>query len=130
MLNIHIKTISHRLQQYDTVGNYWRDASDCGAEVLEIRVSRMRDRRYEFLVALHELIEALVCEWRGVSFAAITRFDIEYERKRRKDEGAEPGASPRAPYRREHRFAERIERLVARELGVDWTKYGRAVARL
>ena len=25
MLNIQIKTIPHHFQEYDTVGNYWRD---------------------------------------------------------------------------------------------------------
>ena len=130
MLNVRIKTIPHHFQQYDTVGNYWLDVDCRGAEMLEIRVSRMDDRRYEFLVALHELIEAFLCEWRRIGFAEITRFDIEYEGRRRKGEPTEPGASPHAPYRREHQFAERVERVVARELGVDWPQYNRAVARL
>jgi hypothetical protein len=131
MLNVRIKTIPHHMQQYDTVGNYWRDVTESGAEVLEIRVSRMRDRRHEFLVALHELIEAFLCDLRRISFAGITRFDIEYEGgSRRKGEPVEPGASQRAPYRREHRFAERVERIVARELDIDWRKYNRAVERL
>lgn len=130
MLNIQIKTIPHHFQEYDTVGNYWRDVNDCGAEALEIRVSRMRDRRHEFLVALHELIEAFLCDWRRTPFAKITRFDIEYERSRRRGETMEPGDSARSPYRREHRFAERIERIVADELEVDWPQYNRAVERL
>ncbi len=130
MSDVRIRTIPHHFQQYETVGNYWRDVSDRGAEVLEIRVSRMRDRRYEFLVAIHELIEAFLCDWRGIPFDEITSFDIEYENRRRKGEPVEPGASARAPYRREHEFAERVERLVARELKVDWTKFDRAVARL
>ena len=130
MLNMRIKTIPHHFQQYDTVGNYWRDVNGCGAELLEIRVSHMRDRRHEFLVALHELIEAFLCDWRRISFAKITRFDIEYEGQRRKGEPTEPGASTRAPYRREHQFAERVERIVARELEVDWPQYNRAVERL
>ncbi len=130
MLNVRIKTIPHDFQEYATVGNYWRDADECGGATLEIRVSRMRDRRHEFLVALHELIEAFLCEWRQIPFARITRFDIEYEINRRKGQSEEPGASVRAPYRREHRFAERVERIVARELGVDWQEYDRAIARL
>jgi len=130
MLNVRIRTIAHHLQQYDTVGNYWRDAGESGAAVLEIRVSRMRDRRHEFLVALHELIEAFLCDWRRIPFDQITGFDIEFESNRRKGDLAEPGASARAPYRREHRFAERVERIVARELEVDWRQYDRAVARL
>jgi hypothetical protein len=130
MLNIRINTIPHHFQEYDTVGNYWRDVDGCGAEVLEIRVSRMSDRRHEFLVALHELIEAFLCDWRHIAFAKITRFDIEYDGKRRKGDPIEPGASIHAPYRREHQFAERVERMVARELEVDWPQYNRAVARL
>jgi hypothetical protein len=129
MLNIRIKTIPHHFQQYDTVGNYWRDL-DGGAELLEIRVSRMRDRRHEFLVALHELIEAFLCDWRRISVEKITRFDIEYEATRGAGDPVEPGASMHAPYRREHQFAERVERIVARELNVDWAQYGRAVERL
>ena len=74
-------------------------AKSTGAEVLEIRVSRMSDRRYEFLLALHELIEAFLCDWRGIPFDLITRFDIEYESRRTKGEAEEPGASPRAPSR-------------------------------
>jgi hypothetical protein len=129
MLNIRIRTIPHHYQQYETVGNYWRDL-DAGHEVLEIRVSRMRDRRHEFLVALHELIEAFLCDWRRIPFGAITRFDIEYENARRRGDSSEPGACQRAPYRKEHHFAENIEKLVARELEVDWPQYNRAVERL
>lgn len=130
MLNVRIRSIPHRFQHYDTVGNYWRDVDSSGAESLEIRVSRMRDRRHEFLVALHEFIEAFLCDWRRIAFAKITRFDIEYENQRRKGEPVEPGASIRAPYRREHQFAERVERILARELEVDWQQYNRAVERL
>lgn len=129
MLNIQIKTIPHHFQEYDTVGNYWRDLSG-GQEVLEIRVSRMRDRRHEFLVALHELIEAFLCDWRRIPFGKITRFDVEYEKTRGRGDSSEPGACDRAPYRKEHQFAESVEKLVANELEVDWPQYNRAVQRL
>jgi hypothetical protein len=129
MLNVRIKTIPHHIQEYDTVGNYWRDISG-GDEVLEIRVSRMSDRRYEFLVALHELIEAFLCDWRRIPFAKITRFDIQFEASRRRGDRNEPGDSIQAPYRVEHQFAERVERMVARELEVEWPKYNRAVERI
>ena len=129
MLDIRIKTIPHHYQQYDTVGNYWRDL-DAGHEVLEIRVSRMRDRRHEFLVALHELIDAFLSDSRRIPFGLITRFDIQYENARKHGDSSEPGACERAPYRKEHQFAESIERLVASELEVNWLQYNRAVERL
>ena len=43
---------------------------------------------------------------------------------------AAAGVCERAPYRKEHQFAENIEKLVARELEVDWPQYNRAVERL
>ena len=131
MLNIQIKTIPHHFQEYDTVGNYWRDVNNCGAEALEIRVSRMSDRRHEFLVALHEMIEAFLCDWRRIPFAEITRFDIEFEgragagriRRARRRRCARPiAASISSP--------SSIERIVAQELEVDWPQYNRAVERL
>jgi hypothetical protein len=38
----------------------------------------MSDRRFEALIALHEAVEALVCEHAGVSAAAVDKFDRAY----------------------------------------------------
>jgi hypothetical protein len=40
----------------------------------------------------------------------------------------EPGDDPRAPYHKQHVFAENIERLLAAELGVDWSAYDKEVS--
>jgi hypothetical protein len=42
----------------------------------------------------------------------------------------EPGHDPKAPYNKEHIFAEKIERQIAEELGVDWEEYSRVVESL
>jgi hypothetical protein len=39
-----------------------------------------------------------------------------------------PGDDPRAPYHKQHVFAENIERLLAAELGVDWSAYDKEVS--
>jgi len=84
---------------------------------ITIKVIPDSKQRYEALVLIHELTEMFLCIDRGVSFKAIDRFDMKFK-------GAgEPGDDPKAPYHREHRFATRIERLVARELRVNWAKY-------
>src|SRR5215467_14962981 len=44
--------------RYPTVGD-WQFKPDGS---LHITVARMSDRRYEFLVGLHELVEALLCK--------------------------------------------------------------------
>jgi hypothetical protein len=65
-----------------------------------------------FLVALHELIEAKLCQKRGITVDQVDEFDLAF-----KDEG-EPGDQWNSPYRKEHRFAMLIEHLMAHELGI------------
>jgi hypothetical protein len=123
-MEIHIKTIPHNEHRYSgTVGDYWEDENG----VLQIRVSKMGNEDYEYLVAGHELREAYLCKKRGIAEPDITAFDIQFG-----IEGGqgEPGDDPRAPYRKEHFFSTSIERLEAAELGVDWQKYDEAIIKL
>ena len=119
-MNITIKTIPHDAHRYETVGDYWFD--DNGN--IEIRVSDTKNWKYEALVALHELVEVLLCKDRGISEPDIKAFDEAFEAKRPAgDVDSEPGDDPAAPYGKEHRFAENLERLFAAELGVNWATY-------
>jgi hypothetical protein len=145
-----IGSIEHKTQRYDTVGD-WHIEPDGGVLVV---VSRMSDQHYEFLVALHELIEAYLCKHAGISEEDVTWYDREFESKRRailsvlevllatadnaeataviqrrrsETEAAEPGDDPRAPYHKQHVFASKIERMVADQLGVDWAAYNAEV---
>jgi len=110
--------------RYPTVGD-WQFKPDGS---LHITVARMSDRRYEFLVGLHELVEALLCKQAGVSQAAVDAFDVEYEKRRKQGDDSEPGDAAGAPYRREHVIASVTERLAADLLGVNWDRYGAEVA--
>ncbi len=126
MNRIVIDTIPHYLQAYPTVGNYREYPNgEWGVEV-----SALPDWRYELLVALHEIIEAALCKQREIAWADIDAFDIAYEFARSSGDTSEPGDAPDAPYRREHRFAENIERQIAHELGVDWAIYEQAIGDL
>ncbi len=118
MLNIEIKTIPHNEQRYPTTGDYFRDGRR-----LCFRVSEMGNRKYEILVAVHELIERALCETRGITDREIDQFDMA-------SAANEPGDDPNAPYHREHVFASRIERMFARELHVDWDDYEDAIDQL
>lgn len=122
-LAITIQTIRHDKHRYPTVGDYWKEGS-CDF----VQISSMGDRRHEFLVAIHELIEMFLTEQRGISEPnQIKPFDEWFEEN---DLPGEPGDHPDAPYRREHRFAENIERQIAHELGVDWNEYEKIVDAL
>jgi len=112
MLDIDIRTIPHNTQRYSTTGDYW----DEGEREI-IRVSAMKEWRYEFLVGIHELIEKALLKHRGVPISAIDEFDMSHE------DSPDPGDEPDAPYKREHCFATGVERILAAELGVNWSDY-------
>ena len=118
MLNIEIKTIPHNEQRFSTTGDYFRDGGR-----LRFRISELGNRKYEFLVAVHEVVERILCEARGITDREIDRFDMA-------SDANEPGDDPSAPYHQEHVFASRIERMLARELHVDWDDYESAIEQL
>jgi hypothetical protein len=119
-LRIVIETIPHASHRYPTVGDWQRDEHG----VLQIRVSETADPRDALLVALHELIEAALCEQREISETEVTRFDTSHL------DSDDQGDLPGAPYHEEHVFAECVERLFALELGRDWNEYDAALKAL
>ena len=128
-MDIHIQTIPHKQQRYETVGDYFANSDGS----TEVRISDMGNEDYAFLVALHELIEFWLTQKRGIKEEDITAFDIMFEEERKEGKHSaedEPGDDPRAPYRDEHRIATIIEMLIARELEVDWFKYDEAVTNV
>lgn len=128
MIKVTIETIEHSQQRYPTVGDWWFDSDG-----LHIKVSGLSDWRYEALVAVHELIEAILCKHHLVSQEAIDAFDKQYELDRaagKHSPSDEPGDDLDAPYRQEHCFATGIERMLAVELDVCWDLYSKMVESL
>jgi len=141
-MKILIETIPHKEQRYPTVGDWqWTTADEAGLDkqaykhipsqygnepTLVIRVSSMSDWRHEALVAVHELIEVLLCKHSSITEQQVNEFDMTYE----SFSGMEPGDDPKAPYHHQHRFASIVEELLAMELGVDWQTYDREVNSL
>lgn len=118
-----VLTIPHSWQEYDTCGN-WKFTK---SGVLIVLVSDLEDELSEFLVALHEIIEATLCKHRGISEKKITDFDLWWDKHFDKGES---GFHPKAPYRKEHAFATKMEKMLAKELGVNWKKYDKEVESL
>lgn len=124
-MRIIVETIPHRDQNYETVGDYWSDENG-----MHIRVSDIGNPDYEFLVAIHEMVEAKLCQKRGITDGEITAFDVEFERKRGPDDVSEPGDDPASPYGKEHCFATAVERMMCAALGLSWKDYEQAVLGL
>ena len=113
MLNIQIKTVPQQEQRYKTVGDYYYDENG----MLQIVISEQQNKYYEYLILVHELVEIILTEHRGILESDIMKFDLE-----NLDLG-DPGSDPRACYFHEHMFAMDIEKLVCSQLNIDWEKY-------
>lgn len=128
-MNVTIRVIPHNTQRYETVGD-WVFIS---ADHLVVYVSSMKNPMFEFLVAFHEQIEAMMCLQAGVDEKDVTEFDMQFEREREQgkhDAEAEPGDDPEAPYHLQHVFATELEKEMAEKLKVDWSEYEKAVYAL
>ena len=128
-MNISIKTIPHKEHRYPTVGDWWynKDGS------IEIRVSKMGNWRYETLVAVHELVEILICKHCKVTQKKVDKFDIQFENEREQglhSDTEECGDDPDAPYKFQHDIATGVERILAVMLGVCWRKYEQKIYSL
>ena len=123
---IYIGIIPHSEHRYKTVGDYWYPQS----YRMELRVSDMQNEDYEFLVMIHELVEAHLCRKRGIEEPVIKAFDEAFEARREEGNTDEPGFDPNAPYFKEHTFATFIEAQIAEELGIDWEEYSNVVNSL
>lgn len=126
---IIIEIIPHQEHRYETVGDYWIDSNGNW----QVRVSEFGTFDHQFLVAMHELTEFWLTQKRGVTEESISEFDILFESERQEGKHGdmgEPGNDIRAPYRKEHRFSENIERQLALEGNIDWHEYDKLVMSL
>ena len=115
-MKIVIESVLRAQHRYDTWGDWWYDEDG----TLQIRISEdepdLPTATHQFLIALHELVEAWLCKQRGVTQAQVDAHDLAFT-----GEG-EAGDDPTAPYHKEHRFAMLVEHLMAHELGL--SSYG------
>lgn len=128
-MDINIQMIPHKKQRYETVGDWYQELSGR----LNIKVSDMGNWKYNFLVAFHEQIEAMLCFAASIREEDVTLFDLKFEEERKRGMhsfDAEPGNDPRAPYFKQHALATEMEIKMARELGVDWEAYEKAIQAL
>lgn len=125
-----LETVRHSEHRYETVGDYYDDKT---TGLKHIVSSQMKDWRYVFLIHYHEQIEEALTRQRGITELEITLFDKQFEEEREMGlhgDYDEPGDSVLAPYHKEHQLATTLEKLMAIELGVDWTDYENTINSL
>lgn len=120
-MQIRIDTVPHTSQRYDTCGDWQIEESYLrNGPFITITVSNTGNEKESFLLAVHELIEAGLCYFAGVTSQQVDAFDLNWT----PHEGAnEPGADPAAPYFHQHWVAEHIEKRLADELCINWQEY-------
>ena len=128
-MNITVKTVPHEQQPFQNVGDWRFDENGDLAMI----VSDMGNWKYEALVAVHELIEVIMCKDRGVSTEVVDGFCQLFEDERAaglhtvEEEG---GFDYRSPNRNEHIFATGVEMALAGQICVDWNEYSKTVMEL
>jgi hypothetical protein len=122
---IQVQIIKHEDQRYPTVGD-WVFGEDTPAKMhnLLVSVSQTGNQDYNDLVAVHEIIEAILCKANGVLDEVVTNWDRDHI------DHPDPGSIPGCPYYREHYFATIVEKMRASELGVNWDEYEEALEKL
>lgn len=106
-----MQVIPHTEQRYDTLGDYW--ITEDGT--WHFRVSDMGDWRYNFSVLLHEFVELALLSYKGIKEEDVLAFDLSVPDNSPYVD--DPGFDPKAPYHREHVYADSMERLIMPLLG-------------
>lgn len=154
-MRIKIEVIPHNHQRYDTVGDWqWDEFGNLFIKVSDLnhqRINRViretnperhfekgpnmayyepqieKDTSGECLIAIHELIEAVLCRFNfpEITGEEVDKFDMGPGKKL-----ADPGDDQRAPYHRQHLCASVVERLIAKELNINWQEYEKRIGYL
>ena len=117
-----IKYIDKEEHRYPTPGDYF--LNDDGNTI--INVTKFSNEDFSFLVAVHELIEEYLTRRQGIDEPMIKEFDVAFEEERSlglHKSTDEPGMDKRSPYREQHKFATKIEKLICKEMGYSWKEY-------
>jgi hypothetical protein len=120
-MKVIIEVIPHGKQRYNTCGDWLFQEDD-----LYIWVSETGDWRMNYLIADHELKEAMLCKHVGVDQKQVDDYD-----KAHPEAGGDCFSDNLdAPYARYHNDALASEWQTARLLDVDWAEYTRRIEEL
>jgi len=120
--SIHIAIIPHAKQRYPTVGD-WQYEGPRDATHLMVKVSAMPDQRMEQAIAIHELVEALLCNHAGITQEEVDAWDIVGPGAALDD----PGDDVDSPYHAQHVAATEFEERFVEAVGLTWDEHDNAI---
>src|SRR5580698_4092782 len=101
--SVKIETVSPKAMRYRTVGDWFFATPGC----LTIQIADTGNWKYNLLVAVHELIEVILCQIARVTEKQVDRFDLAHQ------DDEDPGTHPKAPYHAQHLVAMGFEMTLA-----------------
>lgn len=128
MIPTVIKSVDIENARYPTLGDYFFENS-----IRYFQITNTGEDLLDDLIFLHEFIEEIITRHRGIKEEDILKHDLWVEEEvkaGRYPDDAEPGEHEKSPYRREHLFAEKIEKMVAKELKINWDEYSEHINKL
>ena len=114
--DISYKTIPQKDMRFRDAGDWWDSKKGW-----EIRVPRLMNMDYEFLIFIHEAIERYLIHKQGFSVSHVDN----WIKENLKDSYKKGAMTKGAPQRSAHIFATQIEKQICAHLGVSWRKYDR-----
>ena len=123
-MRIVIETIPHSQQRLGAVGDWYFDRN---SDTLHIKVSDLGDLRYNFLFARHEMDEAMLCMFRGITTEMVDEDQLNAQPT---DDPDSFSGYPGARVQDSHNDALAAEWVMSRLLGVEWKEYGDAVKKV
>lgn len=119
---ILLEVIPHEQQRLGAPGDWFFTQEGN----LTVRISDLGDWRYNFLVLRHEMDEAILCYFSGITTEMV---DEDQAKAKPTDDPDSFSGYPGARLQNQHNDALAAEWQMSRLLGVDWAKYGDAWAR-
>lgn len=125
MKRILIEVIDHKDQRLPgNIGGDWKFDEKGN---LTVCVSDMGDWRYNFLLARHEMDEAILCKIAGITTEMV---DADELNAKPTDDPDSLTGYPGSCYQEQHNDALVAEWIMSKNLYVDWETYGKAFSSL
>jgi len=127
-MKIIIETVPKSALRYSTVGDwFYNDKEKCWyiqvAEFAEKKGEYFSyEEHFEYLIAIHELVEMFLCQSEMIDQKTVDKFDMETGKN-----SPEPGDESDSPYYEQHQIASAIETLLVEATGITIGSYHVAV---
>jgi len=92
--------------------------------VLNFQIVEHKNDIYSRLTLIHELIEQMLLEAKGVNIDDIDKFDFEFEKDpERTSKYFESGDDPNCPYKAEHDYADSVLKEMCTKMNINFEDY-------